>query len=75
MAEREVLLTILSYCGVLKPRRRPAFWKELLEPHQHIIPPAHEIDWKDPVAWLRGEAGSVTRRADSGFLRRSTVCN
>jgi hypothetical protein len=56
-AEREMLLTILSYCGLLQPRRRPAFWKEYVSPSKHTIPPVHKIDWNDPIAWWRGEDG------------------
>jgi hypothetical protein len=43
--EREIVLTILAYCGVLNP------------PDDRIVPYVHKNDWREPIFRWRGEDG------------------
>jgi len=52
--EREILLQILGYAGVLAPAAHPGFLREFIPAHARELPPASKIDWQYPFAWWRG---------------------
>ncbi len=56
-AEREVLLQILGYAGVLEPKGHPGFFENHVPPNKRDLPPASRIDWTYPFAWWRGSDG------------------
>lgn len=56
-AEREVLLQILGYAGVLESKGYPGFFKNYVPPGRRDLPPANRIDWTYPFAWWRGSDG------------------
>lgn len=53
-SEREILLQILGYAGVLAPAAHPGFLCEFIPAHARELPPAGKIDWQYPFAWWRG---------------------
>jgi hypothetical protein len=56
-AEREVLLQILGYCGVLAPADEPGLLPRWRPYDQRALPPGGRIDWTWPFAWWRAGAG------------------
>lgn len=61
-AEREVLITILAYCGILQPTDQPGFYEGFVPYYERTIPPANKIDWSYPICWWRG-ADRINREA------------
>ncbi len=55
--EREILIQILSYCGILQPRNRPGYFQSFVRYIERDTPPVNKIDWTYPVCWWRGEDG------------------
>jgi hypothetical protein len=56
-AEREVLIQILSYCGIFQPQKHSGFFKEFTNYTDRTIPPVNKIDWTYPACWWRGNDG------------------
>ena len=56
-SEREVLLQILGYCGVLEAGNRPGFFRHFVRATDREVPPHGKIDWSYPFAWWRGSDG------------------
>ena len=56
-AEREVLLQILAYCGILQPAGHPGYFQSYPEYIDRDFPPVSKIDWTYPICWWRGSAG------------------
>ncbi|SMR72906.1 hypothetical protein SAMN04488030_1651 [Aliiroseovarius halocynthiae] len=55
--ERRVLIEILSMAGVLKPRNRPSYDREFVNPSQRQHTGQHNNDWGYPAIWWRGSDG------------------
>lgn len=64
--ERDVLLTILAYCGVLQPEGRTGYFQvftnRAFSDHIDNLPKAYKLDWRYPLCWWRGKDG-VNKRA------------
>lgn len=56
-AEREVLIQILAYCGILQPRDQASYFQSFVPAARRTLPPVHKIDWTYPVCWWRGSDG------------------
>jgi hypothetical protein len=56
-AEREILIQILAYCGILQPSKRLGYFQSFTNYFKREIPPEHKIDWTYPVCWWRGADG------------------
>lgn len=56
-AEREVLIQILSYCGILHPKEHPGFFHSFIKDSDRTLPPVSKIDWNYPACWWRGKDG------------------
>lgn len=56
-AERETLIQILGYCGILQPKNKPSYFDSFVNDTDRELPPAHKIDWSYPVCWWRGSDG------------------
>lgn len=56
-AEREVVIQILSYCGIFQPKEKPGFFASFVNAAERPLPPASKIDWDYPVCWWRGKDG------------------
>jgi hypothetical protein len=56
-AEREILIQILAYCGILQPSKRSGYFQSFTNYFDREIPPANKIDWTYPVCWWRGADG------------------
>lgn len=56
-AEREILLKILAYCGILQPRKHPGYYQSYPHYFDRVIPPFNKIDWTYPICWWRGQDG------------------
>ena len=55
-AEREILLEILAYCGVLQPSNRPGYFDSFVNYSERRDPPGNRY-WTYPVCWWRGVNG------------------
>lgn len=61
-AEREMLIQVLVYCGILQPRSRPGYFTGFV-PYNRRLPPLDDRTfWHYPINWWRGEDG-VNREA------------
>lgn len=56
-AEREILIQILAYCGILQPSNQSGYFHSFTNYFDREIPPANKIDWTYPVCWWRGVDG------------------
>lgn len=55
--EREILLQILGYAGILEAAGHLGFLNQFVPAHKRDLPPANRIDWQYPFAWWRGSDG------------------
>jgi hypothetical protein len=60
-AERDILLQILGYCGILQPPNLPGYFESFVEYSKRTEPPYNRF-WTYPFSWWRGEHG-VNRKA------------
>lgn len=69
--EREVLLTILSFCGILQPEGRSGYFDTFINrafsDHTDNLPPAYKLDWQYPLCWWRGKDGVDDRAVKHYF--------
>lgn len=56
-AEREILIQILGYCGILQSQNHNGYFLSFVNYFNRTIPPVNKIDWKYPVCWWRGSDG------------------
>jgi hypothetical protein len=56
-SEREVLLQILAYCGILQPAQRVGYYQSFPHLAARAAPPVSKIDWTYPICWWRGADG------------------
>jgi len=56
-SEREVLLQILGYCGILASSVHPGFNDRFIPWRARDFPPASKLDWSYPACWWRGSNG------------------
>jgi hypothetical protein len=54
-AEREELIEMLAYCGILQPKGRPGFFDSFVNDDERSLPSVG--DWTYPVCWWRGADG------------------
>ena len=55
--EREILIQILAYCGILKPSNRSDYFQSFPHYDKRVVLPVNKIDWTYPVCWWRGRDG------------------
>jgi hypothetical protein len=55
--EREVLIQILGYCGILQPDSLPSYFQGFVNYEDRTSPPVNKIDWTYPICWWRGKDG------------------
>lgn len=56
-AERDVIVAILGFCGVLGTPAHPGFSDAFVPIKQRELPDRHFVDMPYPACWWRGEAG------------------
>ena len=56
-AERNILVQILAYCGILQPSKRTSYYQTFINYFERKIPQVKKIDWTYPVCWWRGADG------------------
>jgi hypothetical protein len=56
-AEREVLIQILSYCGILQPAGYSGFFDAFTRYDQRTMPPVSKTDWEYPIWYWHGVDG------------------
>jgi hypothetical protein len=56
-AEREVVLNILGYCGILRVPGHPDYWKQFVPYVDRELPPQRFVDMAYPACWWRGRDG------------------
>jgi len=57
VAEREVLIQILGFCGILQPQKHRGFFESFVNYNEREERPVNKIDWSYPVIWWRGADG------------------
>jgi hypothetical protein len=55
--EREILIQILAYCGILQPSKRSGYFKSFTNYFERDTPTADRFYWRYPVCWWRGADG------------------
>ncbi|MES2945863.1 MAG: hypothetical protein V4772_23595 [Pseudomonadota bacterium] len=63
-AERDVVVGILGYCGILGTPQHPGFSAGFVPARQRCLPDRHFIDMAYPACWWHGELG-----IDQGLLQ------
>ncbi len=57
-SEREALIQILGYCGILQPQGHPGFFRSYVKfSERKDRPDAWKINWQYPVSWWQGKDG------------------
>ncbi len=56
-SEREILIQILGYCGILESESHPGYFSGYTNYVDRTLPPASKIDWTYPVCWWRASDG------------------
>lgn len=67
--QRQVVLEILAFCGVLQPRGRPSFVKGWIRYYERPEAPEWKNDWKYPMHAWRGVDAIDERRLGEVFPR------
>lgn len=65
--ERDIVVAILGYCGVLSTPGQPGFAEEFVPPKQRALPPRHFVDMSYPACWWRSEYAIDSNRLDEYF--------
>jgi hypothetical protein len=60
-AEREILLQILAYCGIIQPTNVPSYFESFINYSERTEPLGNRY-WKYPICWWRGTHG-INRQA------------
>lgn len=55
-AEREILLQILAYCGIIQPTNVPSYFESFINYSERTEPLGNRY-WKYPICWWRGTHG------------------
>jgi hypothetical protein len=66
-AEREKLIEILGFCGVLQPRKQKGFFDSFVNYNEREDRPVNKIDWSYPISWWQGVDG-VNEKALAFFF-------
>ncbi len=56
-AEREVLIQILGFCGILETQKQKGFFESFMNYSEREERPVNKIDWSYPIDWWRGVDG------------------
>jgi hypothetical protein len=56
-AERDVIVAILGFCGVLETADHPGFSKSFIPASSRTLPDRHFVDMPYPACWWRRDAG------------------
>lgn len=56
-AERDVLVSILGYCGILGTATHPGYSDEFVPSEKRRLPDRHFVDMSYPACWWSGETG------------------
>ena len=57
VAEREILIQILGFCGILQPQKQKGFFDSFVNYNEREERPVNKIDWNYPISWWRGADG------------------
>ena len=66
-SERDILVAILGYCGVLSTPGHPGFAEEFVSAKQRTLPHHHFVDMPYPACWWRTEYGIDRNRLNEYF--------
>ncbi len=70
-AEREVLVQVLAYCGILQPAARASYFTTFVKYSERRYPAANRLDWSYPACWWRGADGVNQQALDDYFPQLS----
>lgn len=54
-SEREILIGILGYCGILETKSQKGYFENYPSYTNRELPPVNKIDWNYPVCWWQGK--------------------
>lgn len=54
VSEREQLIEILGFCGILQPQKHKGFFESFVNRNEREVPSVSKIDWSYPISWWRG---------------------
>jgi hypothetical protein len=66
-AEREVLIQILGYCGILRTPGHPGYLERFVAASERDSPPGRDVEMAYPACWWQGGDG-IDRAALDGFF-------
>lgn len=66
-SEREILIQILGFCGILQTPKYKGFFETFVNYNQREIRPVNKIDWDYPISWWQGKDG-VNEKALNYFF-------
>jgi hypothetical protein len=66
-SERDILVSILGYCGVLAIPGFPGFFEKFAPAKQRVLPHHHFVDVPYPACWWRSEYGIDKSRLNDYF--------
>ena len=55
--ERDVLISILGFCGILRTPGHPSYTHEFVPSHKRLLPAHHFVDMPYPSCWWKGSDG------------------
>jgi hypothetical protein len=56
-AERDIVVGILGYCGILATAAHPGFMRQFVNFSDHALPPRHNVDMAYPACWWQRSDG------------------
>ncbi|WMW82040.1 hypothetical protein RF679_07065 [Undibacterium cyanobacteriorum] len=66
-AERDVIVAILGFCGILGTHAHPGFSDAFVPSDKRDIPDRHFVDMPYPACWWRGDAGINQTKLEEYF--------
>lgn len=66
-SERDVIVAILGYCGVLSTAEHPGFCDRFIPPRRRAIPSRAYVDMPYPACWWTAESGMSKAALDKWF--------
>jgi hypothetical protein len=65
--ERDVIISILGFCGILAPPEHPGFSDSFISPGERALPARRFVDMPYPACWWRGCHGLIEAKLNEYF--------
>lgn len=66
-SERDVIIQILGYCGILGTSEHPGYTDEFIEVRERNLPDRHFVDMSYPACWWSGKVGVDRSKLNAYF--------